>query len=233
MDYQPSWQDAQSGALSRLQFVRQVYLWLMIGFGVAALGAVASPFVAAALFPVLGRFFIWALFLTQLGLIFFIGGASRWRSPDQARPTNPALYLVFTLVSGVIAGVFSFVVAAQSGFGVVLAALGMTGAAFLTLTIVTFVSKKDFSFLRNFIFIGLAVMFFGGLIAAIFHLPGLSLVASGVAVIACSAKILWDTSAMLRTTDLSNPVGFSLSLFVNLYNIFISLLNILGGARRR
>lgn len=233
MDYQQSWQGAQSGAATRLQFVRQVYLWLMAGFGVATLGAVASPFVASALVPVFGRFFMWALVLAQLGLILFIGGTYRWRSPEQARPTNPALYLVFTLVSGVIAGVFSLVVASQSGFGVVLAALGMTGGSFLTLTVITFVSKKDFSFLRNFVLIGIAVMFFGSLIAAIFHLRGLSLIASGVAVIACSAKILWDTSAMLRTADLSNPIGFSLSLFVSLYNIFISLLSILGGGRRR
>jgi modulator of FtsH protease len=64
-----------------------------------------------------------------------------------------------------------------------------------------------------------------------FNLPLVSVAISCIVVIACSAKILWDTSAMLRTADYSNPVGFALSLFVSLYNIFISLLNILG--RRR
>jgi modulator of FtsH protease len=53
-----------------------------------------------------------------------------------------------------------------------------------------------------------------------------------VAVIACSAKILWDTSTMLRTDDLGDPAGFALSLFVSLYNIFIALLNLLSGGRR-
>jgi modulator of FtsH protease len=79
--------------------------------------------------------------------------------------------------------------------------------------------------------IGIGIMFFGGLAAALFNLPTFSLVVSAVAVIACSAKILWDTSAMLRTDDLEDPAGWALSLFVSLYNIFISLLNLLGNRR--
>jgi modulator of FtsH protease len=53
-----------------------------------------------------------------------------------------------------------------------------------------------------------------------------------VAVIACSAKLLWDTSAMLRTDDFGDPAGFALSLFISLYVIFINLMNLLGGRRR-
>ena len=227
MDYQQSWSGAQSPVEARIQFVRSVYLWLMTGFGVACVGALAAPFVAQALIPITGNFFVWALFIAQMGAIFFA------RAVANKKPLNLVAYFLFTFVSGVIASIFSMVVASQSGFGIVLAALGMTGAAFLTLTVVAFVSKKDFSFLSSFVAVGIAIMFFGSLIAAIFHLQALSLIASGVAVIACSAKILWDTSAMLRTADFSNPVGFALSLFVSLYNIFISLLNLLSGGRRR
>ncbi|HJU83287.1 MAG TPA: Bax inhibitor-1 family protein [Holophagaceae bacterium] len=225
MDYQQSWPNAQSQIEARVQFVRKVYLWLMAGFGVACAGAVASPFVAQALIPVTGNFFIWALFIAQMGAIFFARAVAR------KKPLNLLAYGVFTFVSGIIAGILSMVVASHSGFGIVLAALGMTAAAFLTLTIVALVSKKDFSFLGSFVMVGIAIMFFGSLIAALFHLPTLSLIASGAAVIACSAKVLWDTSAMLRTEDLSDPLFFALSLFVSLYNIFIALLNILG--RRR
>ena len=113
-----------------------------------------------------------------------------------------------------------------------LAAFGMTAGDFLLLTVITFVTKKDFSFLRNFVIIGIGVMFFGSLIGAIFHLETLQPPGHlGVAVIACSAKILYDTSAMLRTQDFSDPAGFALSLFVSLYNIFLSLLRLLGGRR--
>lgn len=215
----------QSGVQTRLAFVRAVYLWLFAGFGVALLGATVSPLIAQGLYNLVGRFFIWALFIAQMGAIFFATAVSR------RKPLNILAYGLFTFISGIIAGIISLMVAQQSGPSIVFAALGLTGLAFLTLTATAMVSKKDFSFLRSFVVVGISIMFFGGLIAAVFHLPMLSLVASAVAVIACSAKILWDTSAMLRTGDFSDPAGFALSLFVSLYNIFISLLNLLG--RRR
>ncbi len=226
MDHlQPSWQQAESGVEARIRFVRSVYAWLMGGFAVAAVGAVVSPFTLAPLVALTGRFWHWALFIAQIGAIFFASAVSR------KKPLNILAYGLFTFISGTIAGIFSFAVAQAIGPQTVYLALGLTAVIFLTLTITAFVTKKDFSFLRNFVIVGIAVMFFGGLIAAIFNLPTFSLIISGVAVIACSAKLLWDTSAMLRTGDFSDPAAFALSLFVSLYNIFISLLNILG--RRR
>jgi modulator of FtsH protease len=226
MDYQQSWQGASAGARSRIDFVRSVYLWLMGGFAVAALGALSAPFVAMALVPMAGRFLGWVLFGVQFGTLMFASSVSR------RKPLNRVAYGLFTFVSGVIAGIVAMVVAQGAGLFPVLGALSLTGVVFLTLTVTAFVSKKDFSFLRNFVIVGIAVMFFGSLAAAIFHLETFSLVISGVAVIACSAKLLWDTSAMLRTDDLGDPAGFALALFVSLYNIFIALMNLLGGRRR-
>ena len=226
MDYQQSWQGASTGAPSRLDFVRSVYLWLVGGFAVAALGALSAPLVAMALVPVAGRFLGWVLFGVQFGTLMFASSVSR------RKPLNRVAFGLFTYVSGVIAGIVALVIAQGAGYTPVFTAFGLTGVVFLTLTVTAFTSKRDFSFLRNFVIVGIAVMFFGGLAAAIFHLETLSLIISGVAVIACSAKLLWDTSAMLRTDDLGDPAGFALSLFVSLYNIFIALMNILGGRRR-
>jgi modulator of FtsH protease len=198
----------------------------MGGFAVAALGALSAPFVAAALVPLAGRFLGWVLIGAQFGTLIFASSVSR------RQPLNRVAYGLFTFVSGVIAGIIALVVAQGAGFMPVFMAFGLTGVVFLTLTVTAFVSKRDFSFLRNFVIVGIAVMFFGGLAAALFHLQAFSLVISGVAVIACSAKLLWDTSAMLRTEDFGDPAGFALSLFVSLYNIFISLMNLLGGRRR-
>lgn len=216
-----------TGIQDRISFVRSVYLWLMAGFVVAGLAAYGAFLTQAVWVPWLmkGSMFMWLLFGAQMGAIFFAQAVSR------KRPLNILAYGIFTGVSGYIAGIISTIYMTTIGPGLVLAAAGMTAADFLVLTIVTFVSKKDFSFLRNFVIVGVAVMFFGSLIAAIFHLETMSLVIAGVAVIACSAKILYDTSAMLRTQDFSDPAGFALSLFVSLYNIFISLLRLLGGRR--
>jgi len=226
MEERQLWQGASAGIQSRIDFVRSVYLWLMGGFAVAALGALSAPFVARALVPVAGRFLGWVLFGIQFGTLMFASSVSR------RKPLNKIAYGLFTFVSGVIAGIVALVIAQGAGFTPVFLAFGLTGVVFMTLTVTAFVSKKDFSFLRNFVIVGIAVMFFGSLAAAIFHLETFSLIISGVAVIACSAKLLWDTSAMLRTDDFSDPAGFALALFVSLYNIFIALMNLLGGRRR-
>jgi modulator of FtsH protease len=217
----------QEGVQDRITFVRNVYLWLMGGFAVAGLGAITAYLTLPSLrsLPISGQAFMWILFGAQFGAVLFASAVSR------KRPLNMLAYALFTAISGYIAGLISLIVGTTNGYGIVLASAGMTAADFLLLTITVFVTKKDFSFLRSFVIVGVGVMFFGGLVAAIFHLPTFSLVISAVAVIACSAKILWDTSAMLRTSDLSDPAGFALSLFVSLYNIFISLLNLLGGRR--
>jgi len=218
----------EAGLQDRIAFVRNVYLWLMGGFivaGLAALGAwVTTPLWLAALRSS-PQMFMLLLFAAQMGAIFFAQAVSR------RRPLNILAYALFTGISGYVAGMISIIYATTIGPGVVLAAAGMTAGDFLLLTTITFVSKKDFSFLRNFVIIGIGVMFFGGLIAWIFKLEGFSLIIAAVAVIACSAKILYDTSAMLRTQDFSDPAGFALNLFVSLYNIFLSLLRLLGGRR--
>jgi modulator of FtsH protease len=226
MDSQQSWQRSSGQVESRLDFVRNVYLWLMGGFGVAALGALSAPVVLAALIPVVGTFLVWVLFGAQFGSLYF---ANRVR---RQAPLNRLAYGLFTFICGIIAGIIARVIAQGAGYGPVITAFGLTGVVFLTLTVTAVVSKKDFSFLRNFVIVGLAVGFFGSLAAMFFHLDAFSMVISGVIVIACSAKLLWDTSTMLRTDDFSDPVGFALSLFVSLYNIFISLMNLLGGRRR-
>jgi len=206
---------------ARVTFIRDVYMWLMGGFVVAFVGALSAPFLAAALFPALGRAFVWVLFGAQFGSLLWAGAVSR------RKPMNRIAYALFTYICGVFAGIMVAMVAP----GVATAAFGLTAVDFLVLTGVAVFSKKDFSFLRSFVIVGITVMFFGSLLAAIFHMETFGLMISAVAVIACSAKILWDTSNMLRTGDFSDPAGFALSLFVSLYNIFISLLRLLGGRR--
>ncbi len=216
---------ATSAADRRITFVRQVYLWLMGGFAVAGVGAISAPFIAGPLIGLTGRFFPWALFIAQFGALMWANSVSR------KSPINRVAYGVFTFISGIVIGIVSLVTIQSAGFGPVVAAFGMTAADFLLLTVIAFVTKKDFSFLRSFVIIGVGIMFFGSLIAAIFQMETLSLVIACVAVIACSAKILYDTSNMLRTDDTSDPAAFALSLFVSLYNILLSLMRLLGGRR--
>ena len=125
------------------------------------------------------------------------------------------------------------VAAAQAaGPGIVLTAFAMTAADFLVLSAVAFISKKDFSFLGSFVTVGLVVAMVAIVIGFFFQAELFHLMISAVIVIACSAKILWDTSRMLRTGDYGDAAGFALSLFISLLNIFINLLRLLSGGRR-
>ncbi|WP_005036335.1 Bax inhibitor-1/YccA family protein [Holophaga foetida] len=216
---------ASTAIQDRVSFVRSVYAWLMGGFVVAGVGAISAPFAAALLFPLLGRFFILALILVFYGTFFWANAVSR------RKPQNRFAYAAFTFVAGILAGFASIAAATQSGPGIVLAALGMTAADFLVLSLVALVSKKDFGFLGGFITTGLVIALVGSLIGIFLHVELLHLMISAVIVIACSAKILYDTSLMLRNGDTGDAAGFALSLFVSLLNIFLSILRLLGGRR--
>jgi len=227
-DYQSQFIGGRSAVQDRITFVRSVYLWLMAGFGVAGLAALGAVFTVPlwmAGFEKGGMLFGLLLVGSQWGSIIFASRVSR------RRPLNILAYGLATALLGYVAGIVSIFYASANGAGTVMAAFGMTAADFLVLTTVAFVSKKDFSFLRNFVIVGISIMLIGSLISMFFHLPTFGLIIAAVAVIACSAKILWDTSNMLRTQDYSDPAGFALSLFVSLYNIFLSLLRLLGGRR--
>ena len=112
MDLQQPWQGTSTGTQSRLDFVRNVYLWLMGGFAVAALGALSAPVIGNALISVAGRFWFWILFGAQFGTLMFASSVSR------RKPLNRVAYAIFTYVSGVIAGIIAMAVAQGAGFKV-------------------------------------------------------------------------------------------------------------------
>jgi len=210
----------------RVAFVRKVYLWLMAGFGVAAVGVLSSPFVFAGLVQVFGRFAVWPLILGYFGSFFWA------QSVIRRKPANRYAFALFTYVSGILAGILVFAAAATSGPGIVLMAFGLTALDFLVLSAIAFVSKKDFSFLGSFVAVGLVVALGASVIGIFYHAELFHLMISAVIVIACSAKILWDTSRMLQAGDMDDAAGFALSLFISLLNIFLNLLRLLSGGRR-
>ena len=215
-----------SRAEERTAFVRSVYLWLMGGFAVAGVGALSSPIVLGYLIGAMGRFFFWPIILVYFGTFFWAQKVST------RKPQNRYAYAAFTFVAVIIAGMAMIAATQAAGPGIVLTAFAMTAADFLILSAVAHFSKKDFSFLGNFIAVGLGVAMVAILIGLFVHVEIFHLLISAIIVIACSAKILWDTSRMLQTGDYSDAAGFDLSLFISLLNIFINLLRLLSGGRR-
>jgi modulator of FtsH protease len=106
-----------------------------------------------------------------------------------------------------------------------IAAVG-TAAIFFTLATIATVTKKDFSFMGKFLFIGLVILILASIANIFFAIPALSLTISAVAVMIFSGFILFDVSRIVNGGE-TNYISATLSLYLNIYNLFTSLLNLL------
>jgi len=114
-----------------------------------------------------------------------------------------------------------------NGGQLVMTALGGTGAIFLGLSAYALTTRKDFSFLGGMLFTGIMVAFLAGIGAAIFSIPALSLTVSAMFVILMSGMILYQTSEIIHGGE-TNYVMATVTLYITIYNLFLSLLQLLG-----
>ena len=119
-----------------------------------------------------------------------------------------------------------------NGSQVVMTALGSTAAAFLGLSAYAVKSRKDFSFMGGFLAVGAIGAFVLGLIAFFFQLSTLSLVVSGLFLLVSSGIILFQTSEIVHGGE-TNYIRATVTLYVSIYNMFLSLLRLLGAASNR
>ncbi len=115
----------------------------------------------------------------------------------------------------------------SNGHELVMTALGGTGVIFLGLSGYALTTRKDFSFLGGFLMVGILVAFLAGIGAMIFAIPALSLAVSAMFILLMSAMILFQTSAMIHGGE-TNYIMATVSLYVSIYNLFLSLLQLLA-----
>ncbi len=114
-----------------------------------------------------------------------------------------------------------------NGDVLIASALGTTALAFVGLSAFALVTRKDFSFLSGFLVVGFFVLMGAVLLAWLFDLSGFHLAIScGFVLFACAA-ILWQTSAIIHGGE-TNYILATITLYVQIYNLFISLLHIFG-----
>lgn len=114
-----------------------------------------------------------------------------------------------------------------NGSQIVMTSLGATGMIFLGLSAYALVSRKDFSYLGGFIFVAVMVAFIGALATMFLHIPILSLLISGAFAVISSAFILYTTSQIIHGGE-TNYIMATISLYIAIFNLFVSLLRILG-----
>ncbi len=115
----------------------------------------------------------------------------------------------------------------SNGDQLVMMAMGGTGVIFLGLSGYALTTRKDFSFMGGFLMVGILVAFLAGLGAAIFSIPALSLAVSAMFILLMSGLILYETSQIIHGGE-TNYILATVSLFVAIYNLFLSLLHLLG-----
>jgi modulator of FtsH protease len=115
----------------------------------------------------------------------------------------------------------------SNGTELVMMALGGTGVIFLGLSAYALTSRKDFSFLGGFLMVGVLVAFLAGIGAMVFAIPALSLAVSAMFIMLMAGMILFQTSAMVNGGE-TNYILATVNLYVTIYNLFLSLLQILG-----
>ncbi len=115
----------------------------------------------------------------------------------------------------------------SNGDEIVIAAMGTTGVAFVGLSGFAMVTKKDFSFMGPMLFVGILVAFVASLVAIFFSMPALSLAVSAMFALLMCGLILFQTQQIVRGGE-TNYIMATVTLFVSIYNLFLSLLQLFG-----
>ncbi len=157
---------------------------------------------------------------------------------EKCKNSSLGLVCVFALTGfmGLTLGpiLTAYQTAFTNGNQLILTALGGTSAIFLGLSGYAVTTRKDFNFMGGFLLVGILVALLSGIGALVFHIPGLSLAVSAMLVLLMSGMILFETSNIIHGGE-TNYISATVSLYVSLLNLFLSLLQILGalsGERR-
>jgi modulator of FtsH protease len=220
MNYQT--QTATIGTLpvERNKVLRNTYMMLSLTMIPTVIGAFIGTsmnlsFMAAS--PIMSSLIMFGL---MLGMMFAVSALrnSVW---------GIAALLGFTFVAGVFLGpILQVALHLKNGAQLIGMAAAGTGIIFFSLATIATVTKKDFSFMGKFLFIGLILLIVASLANLFFQIPALSLTISAIAVLIFSAYILYDVSQIVNGGE-TNYVMATLGLYLSIYNLFINLLQLL------
>lgn len=165
---------------------------------------------------------VWMLLIGYFGLLFVT---------TKLRNSGWGLVSVFALTGfmGYTLGpiINLYIAHYSNGSQLVAYAMATTGAAFLGLSGYALTTRKDFSFMGGFLMVGILVAFVAGIANIWLAIPALGLAVSSMFVLLMGALILYQTSAIIHGGE-TNYIMATVTLYVSIYNMFTSLLQIFG-----
>lgn len=206
---------SEASVLSTNKVIRNTYMLLSLTLAFSALTAAISMSMGA---PRLG------IVVTLVGYFGLLFATSKFRN------SGLGVLFVFALTGfmGFTLGpIISAYLSMPNGSSIVMQAMAGTAAIFLGLSAYAVTTKKDFSFMGGFLMVGILVAFLAGLGAIFFQIPALSLTVSAAFVMLMSGLILYETSNIINGGE-TNYVMATVTLFVSIFNLFTSLLHLLG-----
>lgn len=203
--------------------LRNTYMLLAMTLAFSAVAAGVSIAIG------IGRGASLLMSLGALGLIWFV-------LPRTANSSN-GIWVVFAftgLLGASLGPTLNYYLQMQNGPQIVMQALGGTALVFFALSAYVLTTKKDFSFMGGFLFTGLIVVLVSMLamvVAGFFgiYVSGIHLALSAAIVLLMSGFILFDTSRIISGGE-TNYLMATTSLYLNIYNLFVSLLHLIGAA---
>ena len=139
----------------------------------------------------------------------------------------PAVFALTGFMGYTLGPVLSHAMALPGGSQVVTMALTATGATFLSLSAWVLTTRRDFSFMGGFLFAGMVIALLSGLAAIFLQMPALGLAVSAMVALLSAGLILHDTSRIVNGGE-TNYVLATVGLYVSIFNLFSSLLNLFG-----
>ncbi len=207
-------------ALQQNRVLRNTYLMLALTMVPTVIGALIGVQLQFSFFagsPLIS-------FLLFLGIAFgFFWGIEKTKNSSM----GVVLLLGFTFFMGLmLSRILQVALGFSNGASMIAMAAGGTGAIFFTLATVASVTKKDFSGMGKFLFVGVIVLLLAALANVFFQIPALALTISAVAVLLFSAYILYDISRIVNGGE-TNYITATLAVYLDIYNVFVSLLNLI------
>ena len=200
--------------------LRNTYLLLAVSMIPTVIGAVIgvnTSFAWLAQYPIMGPL---GMLAVMIGCLFAVTALrnSAW---------GVAAMLGFTFLMGWWLGpMLQYALHFRNGAQLIGVAAGATGVIFFGLASYVTVTKRDFSFLGKFLFVGLILLVLASIANLFFQVPIASLTLSAVAVVIFAGYILYDVSAIIHGGE-TNYIMATLRIYIDIYNLFVNLLNLL------
>ncbi|OCL84334.1 Bax inhibitor-1/YccA family protein [Arcobacter porcinus] len=192
-------------------------------FAGSLLAATAGAYIGLGLVHFIAGPMMWVLFAIELALIFFVIPRVK-HTPG----VNLAVLFAFTFITGLtIAPLLTAIFAMPGGASIVGQAFLMTSIAFGGISMFAMTTKKDFSFMGKFLLIALIILIVAGISNIFIQSSMMQLMIASAGALIFSAFILYDTQNIIKG-NYDSPVEAALSLYLDFFNLFISLLQILG-----